>query len=173
MSVFARLPQDMLQYEIARFLNHRDILSFNEVLKNGERVYKKLPVDYAIKHHILVCKGQFDKIAADAQIEINYVEGWGIMGHIERLVVTWLKLFKFFADPINKLAFSYQQGLKESQLRTVHYWLEDAVDEEFYNLIDEQQKKDLLEAAMAAYDAINATPFVRHIKVSREALAIF
>jgi hypothetical protein len=166
MSIFTRLPQDMLQYEIARFLEHRDILSFNEVLKNGERVYKKLPVDYAIKHHILVCKSQFDKIAADAQM-------WCLMGNIDRLVVTWLKLFKFFANPINKLVFSYQQGVKENQLRTVYNWLEDAVDEEFYTLIDKKQKEELLAAAMAAIDAINGAPFVRHIQVSRAALSIF
>jgi hypothetical protein len=174
MSVFTALPQDILQHEITRFLEHRDITSFNEILKNGERVYKKLPIDYALNHHILLLKDKFNKIAYMAQLDIDYaIAGLPSRDSVSFLAASWLKLFNFLADPFNKLIFMYQQGLKESQLRTVHNWQNDLVREDFYMFLSEEEKNELTAAAVAAADAINSTPFVRHIKVSRAARAIF
>jgi len=49
-NAFSLLPHDIKLHEISRFLTSADVLSFNEVLRKDERVYKKLPADYALKH---------------------------------------------------------------------------------------------------------------------------
>jgi hypothetical protein len=179
MTVFTKLPQDMLQHEIARFLDHRDILSFNEVLKNGERVYKKLPADYALNHHILIIKDAHTILANQSEAahnEAHYSATAINLKPIKKLVYTTKKFFKFLGDPFNKPMFMYQKGIKESQMNIINYWLDGIKtdpDNNFYSLLSARQKKEIEDVGLAAAISINATPFVRSIKLSRLARAIF
>lgn len=176
-NVFSLLPHDIKMYEITRFLTHADTLSFNSVLRRDERVWKKLPRDYAIKHHILTVKTKFDVIAAAAQKAIEDADEKASVINMEpipRFVVTLTKLFKFLADPFNKPIFMYQQGLKESQLKTIDYWILDVqndAENDFWRLLSSEQRREIKRAAKAAGRAVSETPFVRQISLSAAARA--
>ena len=56
---FALLPQDILQWEINKWLTAGDRVSFNMVLQADERVYKKFDRNFAEKHSLAIaCKTQ-------------------------------------------------------------------------------------------------------------------
>jgi hypothetical protein len=67
-NVFSLLPHDVKMHEITRFLNHRDVLAFNDVLRRDERVCKKLPADFALKHALGILKQEHNSIVRRYQI---------------------------------------------------------------------------------------------------------
>ena len=124
MSVFTALPQDMLQWEINRFLTHKDALNWNEVLKKDERVFKKFPKDYAIRHQIKRSYENYQEIAWKLQISLNRVEVAGYLNemHAPNSVKLLKKYFAFFKDPKNHVVLMYTQGLKGSFLQSISQW---------------------------------------------------
>jgi hypothetical protein len=86
-------------------------------------------------------------------------------------VSSYTQLFTFMADPINAPMFAYQCGVKEKQGDMLFYWRNDAeFEEEFYHFLHDQQITDFRFAARKAWDAINATPFLRHITLMKPAI---
>jgi hypothetical protein len=161
MSVFTALPQDMLQYEIARFLTHNDALNWNEVLKNNERVYKKLPADYAIKHQIKISYKAYQGIAAALQFQLDHMIG----RHTDALCVRLLKkYFAWFRDPKNSLVFMYIEGRRQAFLELITAWCDD--DLEFYDRISNEQVDELRMEAAETVSYIESVPYVRPIRLA-------
>ena len=160
MSVFTRLPQDMLQFEIARFLNHSDTLSWNEVLKNNERVYKKLPADYAIKHQIKMSHKAYQGIGAALQFQLDHPIG----RHTDALCVRLLKkYFAWFRDPKNSLVFMYIEGRKQTFSELITAWCDTDLD--FYERLSDEQVDELRLDAAQTLSYIESVPYVRSIRL--------
>jgi hypothetical protein len=166
MSVFTRLPQDMLQWEIARFLTSAETLAFNEVLKNDERVYKKLPTDYALKHALITKRAQYEGIATRLASLLNRLD-WGASPYFDwehsrpALAEKELKkMFAFFRDPVNALIFMHLRNLKDKMARMVEAWMDD--DLELYDYMGDKGH-ELRRLAEEARDHIVSVPFVRHV----------
>ena len=54
MNPFDYVPLDILQFVLGRFLDQETMIAFNQVTDPRERIYRRFPKDYAIKHHIRV-----------------------------------------------------------------------------------------------------------------------
>jgi len=180
MSVFTKLPQDMLQWEIARFLDHRDVLAFNEVLHRNERVYKKLPADFALKNHLLAIIQKYQSIKSRARRAMSHCRLCSRGGRrpsrasLRAFVISYKEFFAFLADPMNQLIFNYQRGFKDRQWEVLDYLRNAAEDEEeFFPFLHPEQVNEFQYAANKAWIVINETPFVRDIPLSRKAQAIF
>jgi len=167
MSVFTNLPQDMLQHEITRFLDHRDSLSFNEVLRRNERVYKKLPADYALKHALKTKRLHFETIVTRLNLLLHQLgcsTAFGFDAESHRwaaLATTELKkVFAFLKDPLNSLIFMYLPKLKEKMIRRVNDWMADYT--ELYELLSDGGA-ELRALATETCDYITSVPFVRYV----------
>ena len=69
-NVFSGLPWDMKR-EISTFLERDDGASFNEVLRRDERVYKKFPKDFALKHALRILREEHNSIMRRIQFHID------------------------------------------------------------------------------------------------------
>jgi len=117
MSIFTHLPQDMLQHEINRYLDPNSRCDFNAVLKSSERVYKKFPTDYALKHAILTAHKTCSTIVSELYYNLENI-GSGIVDSrglsFEKKSVKCLRrLFAFFKNPHNSVIFMYISDLKD------------------------------------------------------------
>ena len=160
MSVFTKLPQDMLQWEVACFLDHRDILSFNEVVRKNERVYKKFPADYALKHALITKRLHYETIATRLNIMLNYLNNWECRrpAQAEKELK---KIFAFLKDPLNAFIFMYLRQLKGMMTRMVECWIEE--DQELYEYLSDGGR-ELRALATETRDYIATIPFVRHVQ---------
>ena len=59
MNPFDKVPLDVLQWVLAPFLDQSSMIALNKVTDPRERIYRRFPKDYAIKHHILVLKDKW------------------------------------------------------------------------------------------------------------------
>ena len=166
MSVFTALPQDMLQYEIARFLTSADTLNFNEVLKKDERVYKKLPTDYALKHALITKRAHYESIVIRLNFLLNRLD-WGASPHFDwersrpgRAEKELKKMFAFFRDPVNAVIFMHLPKLKAQMAHMVGGWMDE--DNELYTYMRDEGR-ELRTLAEETRDYIASVPFVRYV----------
>lgn len=166
MSVFARLPQDMLQWEISRFLDPISRAEFNCVLKNDERIYKKFAANYALRHHIVTVKKAYENNV----IALNHA--LGLLGYDEvgakkvKLSFKHLNnIFNLFTNPVNLIVVSYQRNLREILLRLVETWEDD--DQELYEYCAflQPRKAEVQENARRMAAAVRPIAFVHHVNI--------
>jgi len=164
---FIALPQDMLQYEINRYLNPESRAEFNAVLKPDMRVYKKLPTDYALKHAI---KTTFNAYTSIGLLADSYIEEIGGSEYRSQRAATGgektlIRMFNLWFQPLNALAIMYQRGLKEQLLRSLESWMEDDDQNVLYNTLYDGGAT-LRAAAAAARTRVEAIPFRHHISIA-------
>jgi hypothetical protein len=155
-NVFSGLPWDMKR-EISTYLQRDDGANFNEVLCRDERVYKKFPKDFALKHALCVLKEEHNSI----------IRRVGIFRDLEdrydraQLRSATNCMFRFCMNPRSEIAFMYQGGVKEQLIRFIAPWL----DEDHYGYIGVKpaKKETLLGNARWALEIVSKTPFIRHI----------
>ena len=155
----------MLQHEINHFLDPLSRLHWNEVLKKDERVFKKFPKDYAIRHQIKLSYENYQEIAWKLQISLNRVEVAGYLNemHAPNSVKLLKKYFAFFKDPKNHVVLIYTQGLKGSFLQSISQWTEE--DIELYEYLSEPEVKALRDDALQTLNIIADVPFFRNVPV--------
>jgi hypothetical protein len=164
MSVFTRLPQDMLQHEISRFLDPISRAEFNCVLKDDERIYKKLDTDYALKHHIITVKKGYENIVSKLNYNLQSLgHDWAGQLNVRRAINKLKRFFNFFLKPMNLVVVSYQQNVRAMLIRTVKDWLE---DQELYEFTTCQEKEELQNNALLALATLRSVTFVRQVNIA-------
>ena len=165
MSVFTALPQDMLQHEIAHFLTHTDVLNFNEVLKNNERVYKKFPKNHAIKHQIRLSYATYQEIATALNFSLGRVSdgGWDHI-HVPKAVKLLKRYFSWFKDPKNHILLMYIKGRKEHFLRHIGTWAQH--DLHHYEELDEFDVELLRNEALEVSNLLAQIPFIYNVSIA-------
>ena len=158
-SVFTALPQDMLQWEINRFLDPISRASWNTVLVNDERVFKKFPRDYAIKHHIKTVKKAHYSTVVSLNYFLRKVEDSSY--YTLKAVNSLTEFFELISNPLNAVVFMYQRGLKEEIMNTLNVWCSE--DNYLYTQLVCGKDKYLMFEAKAALAKVTAIPFVRHL----------
>lgn len=169
--LFTRLPQDVLQHEINRFLDHVSRANFNAVLKPDERVYKKMPKDFAIAFDIEVKRAQYESMAKRLRHLTNRLD-WGPSpffdwerSHPALAEKTLRKMFAFFQAPSTAIVFAHKEGLREQMARMVGEWTED--DNELYEEYLPAWGADLKALAVQTRAVILSRPFVRQVHFAK------
>jgi hypothetical protein len=169
MSVFTALPQDMLQWEINRFLDPLSRLHWNEVLKNDERVYSKFPKDYAIKHQIKLSHQTYQEIAWNLRLSLGCFDGEGPEGASSPSLdpqksVKWLKrYFAWFKDPKNHIVLMHIEARKEWFFEGIRQWTEE--DMELYETLSDAEVEALRDEALDTLNLVEDVPFLRNVPV--------
>jgi hypothetical protein len=161
-SPFTRLPQDMLQYEISLFLDPLSRAEFNSVLKADERVFKKLPKDYAISHEIEVKRHHYEGIARRLGALLNRLD-WGASQYClaEKEAK---KLFAWLQSPSTAIIFAHKERLKAQMIDMIAMFRYD--DLELYGGLDDGGR-ELLGLAEETCNVIESRPFVRQVHFSQ------
>jgi len=165
-SPFTRLPQDVLQYEINRFLSNTDRAALNKVLKPDERIYKKIPKDYAILHEIKTKHRLYEGMMRRFNYYMKLHDLDYDTSKKRALIKAELskKIYAFLCNPLNALCFAHVEGLKEKMITSVHEDLTEEMDF-YYYLPDKGTELRVL--AKATLAVIESRPFVRHIHFAK------
>jgi hypothetical protein len=133
-SPFTHLPQDMLQWEISRFLDPISRADFNAVLKPDERVYKKLLKDFALKHDLEIKRAKYKSMMMRLNYYMNLFDLDYETGHSRAVIKAELlkNIWAFLRNPLNANIFAHSNGLKEKMIRIVREW---TVDVDFYDYL--------------------------------------
>jgi len=169
-ALFTRLPQDMLQHEINRFLDPVSRAEFNAVLKADERVYKKMPKDFAIAFDIEVKRAHYELLATRLNFRLSRLD-WGGSHFFDwetsnpaRAEKELKKMFAFFQAPSTAIIFAHKERLGRKMARMVGEWTED--DNELYEYMRDGGA-ELKALAAQTRDIILSHPFVRHVHFAR------
>jgi hypothetical protein len=155
---FTLMPQDMLQHEINHFLDPLSRAEFNGVLKPDERVYKKFPLDYALKHAILTAHKAYHAIVAELNYNLDNV-GLGVvdsrgMSFEKKAVKGLRRFFAFFKNPLNSLIFMHKPDLKKQFTSGIAMMAGPRLD--LYYYLDEELVAELRAEATHVLATINA-----------------
>ena len=127
---------------------------------------KRLPADYALKHHIKTLKATYDNIVMNMSMALETIgyEDYDLNKCFARRAArNALKLFKFLVDPMSTNLFMYQRGFKEYIVNVIaKIWTNDAL--EAYVYLGPQIIYDVKTVAVLAITAIEHIPFIRHIE---------
>ena len=169
MTVFTKLPQDMLMHEINRFLDPVSRTHFNAVLTPDMRVYKKMPTDFALKHEMMALRQTYhihvEKINAWLAIleEVPGKENKRALDCAKRVIkfIYWLK------EPRTAVLVKYKAGMKERFLSVLEIWKgesdADGGDVWWYDYLPGYRVSHVRESAAEAYSEIEKLEFVRDI----------
>ena len=164
---FTALPQDMLQYEINRYLDPESRGEFNAVLKPDMRIYKKLPTDYVLKHAIKTTFNAYMRVALLTDMYINGI--YGTDYRRQRAATggekSLMRMFNLWFHPLNTVAIMYQRGLKEQLLRSLEAWMEDDDLNILYTTLIDGGAKLRLKAA-ETLEVVKKVPFRHHISIA-------
>ena len=187
-TLFDSLPGDILQHEINKYLLPLERITLNEVFLKRfpkERVYKKFPTDYALRHHIILVRRQFN-LNVKRINEILDCQSWDVMQHypnwhtLEKYA--WARK-KYYFTPLLSLYYNILTTL--TQHMNIHIYKHDLEGRKavirFLNdiIISDQRPHDMLyyffkdlnetnqniidTIAHQVLDIIDATPFERNI----------
>jgi len=177
-SPFTAVPQDVLQFEINRFLDPVSRVAWNTLLTPEERVYKKLPQDYALKVNLLAQHMKFKSLRDKAADALDVLSGGGFHPLEAFLVKTRFlfnnaQLFAFLSSPLGTPLIMYRKGFKEALITTLDSWI-NYPDGDYYwdEVLLDSEKEEIVTAASKAKAVIQEVQFVRHISHKRSSLGL-
>lgn len=158
--IFKCIPQDVTQWKIAPFLTPEERADFNSVLEQPERVYKKFPKDFAIKHslrtYITAQKRHVERISyfmANSDI---------IKGQGEAARNTAMRVFEDYVDFISshkaRLIYQYKDKSKKSANHDLMVFL-DGRDFPYRLYISQKLRDKLWDASIFVEDSV----FIRDV----------
>jgi hypothetical protein len=157
-NIFNFVPHDVTQYVMNPFLTAEDRANLNGVLEPTERVFKRLPKDFALKHSIKafasVQKAHVARIneAMDLCYELEQgVVSQSPLGPLARYVV-------FILSPQAKLIFQHRAKAKQSALNDLNLFL-DENECPFDRFMCMKMRVRILDAI----DVVMATEFIREV----------
>ena len=158
-NIFANLPYDVLQYHLNPFLTASDRYNFNQVVEPPERISKRLPSDYAIKHYLRSVYTLHATIMVTIHFWIQR-KPYLAVPHVHHLC-------EFLCHPMNSVLYQYVLGFKDTVRKDLHYLL--TVDMIAYH--SSATSVTIMEHMIAAIDGALSvaehTTFIRHIGVKQ------
>jgi hypothetical protein len=157
-NAFSLLPYDT-KLVIADFLDHSATLALNEALRRDERVYKKFPADYALKHALKTKRLHYETITVRLNLLLDCLD-WGRSHEPTLAAIELTKVFKFLKDPVNAIIFMHLSNLKEQMIRMTERWIDNNM--ELYIFMPDSGD-ELRALAIETRDYITTIEFVRHV----------
>ena len=159
-NIFNFIPHDVTQHVMNPFLTAEDRANFNAVLEPTERVYKRLPSDFAIKHSVKafasVQKAHVARIneAMDACYDL-LEQG---IGRDSKPLRPLARYIDFIISPQAKLIFQHRAKAKQSALNDLNLFL-DEQECPFDRFMCMKMRVRILDAI----DLVTATEFIREV----------
>jgi hypothetical protein len=159
-NIFNFVPHDVTQYVINPFLTVEDRANFNAVLEPTERVYKRFPTDFAIKHSVKAFasaqKAHVTRITEAMDVCYDLLDQ-GIdsdsnpLGPLSRYLT-------FIISPQAKLIYQHKAKAKQSALNDLNLFLD-----EQHCPFDRFMCMKMRVRILDAIDLVTATEFIREV----------
>jgi len=152
-NIFNFVAHDILQYVLNPFLTADDRFNLNAVLEPTERIFKRFPTDFAIKHSLKAF------ITTQKRCSIRSAE---IIAQLDRITpdkntMKPLRHYVTFLTSLHaKLIFEYRMEAKRGALRDLHFFLD---EDSIATFIGPKLRQRILDAI----DIVEDTTFLRHI----------
>jgi len=150
---FSLLPWDAKR-EISSYLVLADAATFNEVLRRDERVYKKLPADFALKHELRVLRQKHNSI-------VKRYEYYQDVDDFRMLRRAAKDMFGFCLHPRSDIVFMHQMGVREKLIGFLAPWVD--VGSDVWEGATQGRVEKMIGFARAALQVVSETPFVRQV----------
>ena len=120
MNPFDKVPLDVLQWVLGPFLDQSSMIALNQVTDPCERIYRRFPKNYAIKHHISVLKDKWKPIMESLEYKTRN----------EKCIIIY-KILKDQFVPVNTIMYMHN----ESYYRNLRHKLVEILDQDsaFYS----------------------------------------
>ena len=162
-NVFNFVPQMVTLKVINPFLTAEDRANFNAVLEPTERIYKKLPTDFAIKHglktFLTVQKTRIPSVT-EAMRECQELIIMGITKADKTTLRSIRRYVQFISSLQARLIFQYKARAKQSALNDLHLFLNE--EECVARFIGPKLRQHIEDAISIVYH----TDFVRDVSVN-------
>lgn len=153
MNPFVEVPYDVLQKVLCPYLDMDSMINFNRVVDHRDRVYRRLPKDYAIRHQLRLSSikwhKMFDKFETiddrNMKCKILY------------------RVFKDIIRPINRVFIWHNSKFRETYINKF-YEFQDPSNDVYGEETSKTWKKSYVALANRAVEHFNANPFKYPIK---------
>lgn len=168
MNIFNGVPRDVLQHVLCDFLRPLERTAFNEAALKafpGERIYKKLPADYAIKHYLLMANDKYQSIVIELKSELdpNVATELTYKGYLH-----YGELCDFVSHPMNSIMFQHSHWLRACTIAVLDNIIQinllNHATREFYKGLTATQINNLIKEATKAREIINGIPIGNKIE---------
>jgi len=117
---FRRIPYDVLQWELNRFLKFTDRTAFNTVVDPPERIYRRLPKNFAVNHSINVALNERHR-------HMTHINFWmprtQMPGFPVRALRAISRYVTFLCSPTAVLIFKFSSDAKKHTLTQLNNFL--------------------------------------------------
>jgi hypothetical protein len=157
MNPFDRVPLDILQNVLGPFLNQETMIALNQVTDPRERIYRKFPKDYAIKHHIRVLILKWKSI----MLKINIYHGNDLTDKKHDAII---RLFSDQLIPVNRIIFMHYLKFRVSAINKFTNTLK--IKSNSYSMEEKFRIEQYKEISKNALKLIDECKFVREIRLN-------
>ena len=158
-NIFNFVPHDVTQWVLNPFLTAEDRANFNAVLEPTERIYKRLPVDFAIKHSVKTFASAQKAHVARITEAMDLCEELLQRGADSHTPLRPLARYvDFILSSQAKLIFQHKAKAKQSALNDLNLFL-DENECPFDRFMCMKMRVRILDAI----DVVTATEFIREV----------
>jgi len=163
-NIFDCLPGDILTHVLSKNMDRMDRISFNQAALKAfpaERLYKKFPTDYAIKHHLRTMNKRHNQLVEELNTILE-MHDEDVMENIEKGLAVFAKLMDLFQSP--KAAPIFDNCPLHVSENTPHLLTEladttrYADDITFFRMLSNVEITNLSKEAQKAKDFIDTIP---------------
>jgi len=163
-NIFDCLPADVLKHVLSKNMDRMDRISFNQAALKAfpaERLYKKFPADYAIKHHLRTMNKRHNELVQELN-NILEMHDEDLMEKIEEGLAVFAKLMDLFQNPMAAPIFEHcPLHVRENTLQLLTD-LADTTrypdDITFFRMLSNVEITNLSKEAQKAKDFIDTIP---------------
>ena len=142
MNPFDHVPLDILQFVLGPFLDQETMIAFNQVTDPRERIYRRFPKDYAIKHHIGVLVAKWKDM-------LRKIDNYNNKGLGNNNII--LRLFNDQIVPVNIIIFMHYYKFRESVIN------------KFTDIKETSRNQKYIHISRQVLEVLEANKFVREI----------
>jgi hypothetical protein len=170
-NIFSTVNWDIKQYAIATFLGVVDRTAWNQVLKNDERVFKKLDKNYALRHHIIVVSRKFNSMkkrldyAEEDLDESGFIVDKAALRKAEKAL---LDICKFCKTPEFEFLAKYSSVAGRAVKQGLEFYCDFASPTPLYEFISMTHSQYLAGTVTVAFDYIGSIKLVRDTQGIKE-----
>jgi hypothetical protein len=157
-NIFAKVPYDVLQHVLSPLLTPLDRANFNEVLEPTERIYKRFPKDYSLKHHLLMLRDRRNAIVKKLKF---FIEGpLSERKYVKAAFEQFHKLLRFIREPRNRVVFRHVPNLKTKTIEMLWHYCDEDIPLHVHSP-SEQCSVKFIKELIDTIEIVESVPFER------------
>jgi hypothetical protein len=150
---FDIVPYDVLQKVLAPFLDTESVVNFNRIVQQRDRISRRFPKDYAVKHCIRINTVKWNDMMSKFELEIDQKKRSLFLNQI----------FRDILHPMNSQILWHNEGFRKS-IMNIMLEFKNPSSLVYGQSVSKRWKKSFVILATKGLKHIEANPFRYAIK---------